>query len=156
MDTETIQPGFTDLEHPTGPSSEHPLLTPRPTTDLGSDTSSTPQPGETTSQPNTTPLETGAILKKTTEAAASYRKVTKSITPFTPSTLDGQSKVIQTSGHYDDQLASLEVQSASFNNQHYHEYFNIFFTASDLSKDVSGARVENDIFHKLGPIRKIL
>ena len=160
MDTETIQPGFTDLEHPTGPSSEHSLLTPRPTTDLGSDTSSTTQPGETTSQSNTSPLENGAILKKTHEAAASYSKVTKSITPFKPSTLAIQknnSKVIQTSGHYDDQVASLEVQSASFfNSQQYPEYFNITFPASDLSKDVSDARVENDIFHKLEPVQKIL
>ena len=162
MDTETIQPGFTDLEHPTGPSSENSLLTPRPTTDLGSDTSSTPQPGETTSQSNTSPLENGAtcILKKTHEAAASYSKVTKSITPFKPSTLfiqKNNSKVIQTSGHYDDQQASLEVQSASFfNSQQYPEYFNITFPASDLSKDVSDARVENDIFHKLEPVQKIL
>ena len=145
MDIETIQPGFTDLEHPTGPSSEHSLLTPRPTTDLGSDTSSAPQPTPAPSQPNTTPLETDVIPKKTPEAAVveEMRRNSSDNTtnqdPFAWNTVKRRPR-----NNYSRRSKEMQAFDLIFKSKEpfYIKYFTILFPAITILEDISPIKLD--------------
>ena len=145
MDPETIQPGFTDLEHPTGPSSEHSLPTPRPTTDLGSDTPSAPQPTPAPSQPNTTPLETDAISKKTPVAAVveetriNSSDNTTNRDPFAWNTVKRRPR-----NNYSRRLKEMQAFDLIFKTKEpfYIKYFTILLPGINIFEDISPIKLD--------------
>lgn len=153
--------GKPDLEQITGPIIETNILTSPSTPDLRSESSnSNPVSGigQSTSNNSSINQETNLSNETTTHTSVmtSFSSIVKATSSIKPATLIENSEVISTSGQYDEQLASLEVQKASFfNSQHFPSYYNIIFPGIDLNKDVNGNSVEREITQKIGPTKKI-